>query len=128
MKALLTFVCLVLVSSCAHTKNTQRAEYVGTCNNVLYISQEAMVEAQNDTQYKTDGVELLETHVEFGVEHKCINRNEVLFTVTILFVFSVDSGEKICGTSEWLVYSKLEDGKVSFEIVDEYNESLNLCG
>jgi len=128
MKALLTFVCLVLVSSCAHTKNTQRAEYVGTCNNVLYLAQEAMVEAQSATKYNTDTIQLITMHVDFGTEHKCINRDEVLFTVTILFVFSVDSGEKICGTSEWLVYSKLEDGKVSFEIVDEYNESLNLCG
>lgn len=127
MKALLTSLCLLLVVGCAHTQNKGIVEYVGTCNNVLTLAQEEMLEVQDKLFDEKDLERLEGIALEFGVDHKCLSKNEVLFVTTVYLVFINENGRKICATNDWLVYSKMERGEILYEIVESYNEAVDFC-
>ena len=128
-KTVLIELCLVFMVGCAHNKSNQRVEYVGTCNNVLYMSQEAMIEAKDDINNGND----LELNFLYGMEieflndHKCLSRFEVLFVTRVYMVFNGENGQKLCSIADWLVYSKLEGDDILYEIIEEYNEESFLC-
>ena len=128
MKKLLPVVmCMAFLASCAHTQTKKRAEYVGTCNTVFEITKETLIETQKLISDAPNLKDVTSFAIEFNPLHKCISETEVLMVMSVHLVFN-DNGEKLCGSTDWLLYSKLDkDDVVEFELIEQYNERVTKC-